>query len=183
MLNMFARSFSTIWWGLGRAAGLPCRGNLQVTFFEKPIFSSPIGKRLQKIKWDILRRNSKAIMYLSLFTCKLDGYCTLHCKEMWIYVFPEKELRGLSPNFHIHESLSNLHIPTFGPPMYFPYAAELADRSAEYINHPQKHECRNWDCSRAVPFPGNICFECSALFLCSMVIRPCCVVLAKSKTK
>ncbi len=23
----------------------------------------------------------------------------LHCKEIWIYVFPEKELRGLSPNF------------------------------------------------------------------------------------
>ncbi len=36
---------------------------------------------------------------------------------------------------------------------YFP-AAELADSSWEYINHLQKHECRNWDCSRAVPFLG-----------------------------
>ncbi len=26
----------------------------------------------------------------------------IHCKEIWIYVFSEKELRGLSPNFHIH---------------------------------------------------------------------------------
>jgi hypothetical protein len=25
---------------------------------------------------------------------------TLHCKEISIYVFPEKELRGFSPNFH-----------------------------------------------------------------------------------
>ncbi len=35
----------------------------------------------------------------------------LHCNENPIYVFPEKELRGLSPNFHIHVSVSDLHIP------------------------------------------------------------------------
>ncbi len=28
----------------------------------------------------------------------------LHCKEISIYVFPEKELRGLSPHFQIHVS-------------------------------------------------------------------------------
>ncbi len=27
-------------------------------------------------------------------------------------IFPEKELRGHSPNFHIHVSVSNLYIPT-----------------------------------------------------------------------
>jgi hypothetical protein len=27
-------------------------------------------------------------------------------------IFPEKELRGHSPNFHIHESVSDLYIPT-----------------------------------------------------------------------
>jgi hypothetical protein len=37
-----------------------------------------------------------------------SGY-TLHCKLISIYVFPEiKELRGLSPNFHIHVSVSDL---------------------------------------------------------------------------
>ncbi len=30
------------------------------------------------------------------------GCCRVHFKEISIYVFPEKELRGLSPNFHIH---------------------------------------------------------------------------------
>jgi hypothetical protein len=35
----------------------------------------------------------------------------MHCKEISIYVFPEKELRGLSPNFHIHVSVSDLYIP------------------------------------------------------------------------
>jgi hypothetical protein len=34
--------------------------------------------------------------------------CVLHCKEIWIYVFPEKELRGLSPNFYIYVSVSDL---------------------------------------------------------------------------
>ncbi len=38
-------------------------------------------------------------------------------------------------------------------PTYFP-AAEHADRSGEYINRPQKHEFRSWDCGRAFPFLG-----------------------------
>jgi hypothetical protein len=41
-----------------------------------------------------------------------------HCKEISIYVFPEKELRGLSPNFHIHVSVSDPYIPTIGPPIF-----------------------------------------------------------------
>jgi hypothetical protein len=47
---------------------------------------------------------------VSVDTC-LD---CLHCEQILIYVFPEKELRGLSPNFHIHVSVSDLYIPTFG---------------------------------------------------------------------
>ncbi len=31
-----------------------------------------------------------------------------------IYLFPEKELRSLSPNFHIHVSASDLYIPRIG---------------------------------------------------------------------
>ncbi len=31
-------------------------------------------------------------------------------------IFPEKEYRGLSPNFHIHVSVSKLYIPTTGLP-------------------------------------------------------------------
>jgi hypothetical protein len=40
------------------------------------------------------------------------------CKEDAISVFPEIKLRGLSPNFHIHESVSDLHIPTIGPTIF-----------------------------------------------------------------
>ncbi len=31
-------------------------------------------------------------------------------------IFPEKEYWGLSPNFHIHVSVSELHFPTMGLP-------------------------------------------------------------------
>jgi hypothetical protein len=31
-------------------------------------------------------------------------------------IFPEKEYRGLSPNFDIHVSVSKLYIPTMGLP-------------------------------------------------------------------
>ncbi len=47
-----------------------------------------------------------------------------------LYVFPEKKLRRLSPNFHIHLSASYLYIPRIG----LPYAAgKHVDRSWEYI--------------------------------------------------
>ncbi len=32
-------------------------------------------------------------------------------------IFTEKELRGHSPNFHIHVSMSDLYIPTIGQPI------------------------------------------------------------------
>ncbi len=44
--------------------------------------------------------------------CALSYFCfPPHCNEKTIYVFPEKELSGLSPNFHIHVSVSDLYIP------------------------------------------------------------------------
>ena len=38
-----------------------------------------------------------------------------HCNENTSYVYPEKELHGLSPNFHILVSVSDLYIPRIGP--------------------------------------------------------------------
>ncbi len=32
-------------------------------------------------------------------------------------IFPDKEFRGLSPNFHIHTSVSDLYIPIIGMPI------------------------------------------------------------------
>jgi hypothetical protein len=47
-------------------------------------------------------------------TCRLAK----HCKEISIYVFPEKELHGVSPNFHIYVSVSDQYIPRIGPPIF-----------------------------------------------------------------
>jgi hypothetical protein len=43
---------------------------------------------------------------------------TPHCNENPIYVFPEKELRGLSPNIHIYVSVTVLYIPRIGPHIF-----------------------------------------------------------------
>ncbi len=44
----------------------------------------------------------------------------IHCKDKipknFKQIFPEKEYRGLSPNFHIHVSVSELYIPMMGLP-------------------------------------------------------------------
>jgi hypothetical protein len=37
--------------------------------------------------------------------------------ENWKQIFPEKELRGQSPNFHIHVCVSDLYIPAIGLPI------------------------------------------------------------------
>ncbi len=63
-------------------------------------------------------------------------------------IFPEKEYRGLSPNYQIHVSVSELYIPTLGLPFL------LEDRSWEYINCSQTHGCGNWGWGRAIPRKG-----------------------------
>ncbi len=45
---------------------------------------------------------------------KLILYSTIYCKENPIYVFLFWELRGLSPNFHIPVSVSDLYISRIG---------------------------------------------------------------------
>jgi hypothetical protein len=60
----------------------------------------PVPTRLEiKIK---AIKPIKPIKFLLLFV--------LHCNENLIYVFPEKELRGLGPNLHFHVSVSALHV-------------------------------------------------------------------------
>ncbi len=42
----------------------------------------------------------------------------IHCNENPNYVFPERELRGLSPDFHIHVSVSDLYISWIVPHIF-----------------------------------------------------------------
>jgi hypothetical protein len=50
-------------------------------------------------------------------------------------------LFGLSTNFHIHESVSDLYIPA----MDLPILLQEVDWSWEYINGSQTHERGKWD--------------------------------------
>jgi hypothetical protein len=58
-------------------------------------------------------------------------------------MYPEKELRCLSPNFHIHVSVSDLYNTTFGH-LFSCSRRGRPNRGIQYINRSQKHECRNW---------------------------------------
>ncbi len=68
----------------------------------------------------------------------------IHCKVNPIYVFLFWELRGLSPNFHIHVSASDLYTPRIGP-----HTSLSQNRQTDPGNwyrmelNSQKDECRN----------------------------------------
>ncbi len=85
---------------------------------------------------------------------------TPHCNENPIYVFPEKELRGLSPNIHIYVSVTVLNIPRIGPHIFL-----QQNRQTDFgnIKIAHKHFLGN-------SFSWNICFEFSVLCLCSASI-------------
>ncbi len=72
--------------------------------------------------------------------CLFMQVSMVHCKENPIYVL--KKLRH-QPQFP-HSCFSERFIYSHDRFTYFP-AAEQADRSWEYIDRSQKHECRNWD--------------------------------------
>jgi hypothetical protein len=52
-------------------------------------------------------------------------FVPVHCNENPICVFLFWELRGLSPNFHIHVSVSDLYIPRIGPHIYLQNSRQI----------------------------------------------------------
>jgi hypothetical protein len=69
-----------------------------------------------------------------------------HNTENWKQIFPEKELRGLSPNFHIHVSVSDLYIPTIVMPILLQENMWTDPGNIYiYIYRSQTHECGNFD--------------------------------------
>ncbi len=89
------------------------------------IHYAPSPKALNFTGRLLLRRQISfpAFSYGSKFhsTTSPNAY-TIHCKEIWIYVFSEKELCGLSPNFHIHSCVCARSIYSHVRPTYFPQA-------------------------------------------------------------
>jgi hypothetical protein len=60
------------------------------------------------------------------------------------------ELRGLSPNSHIHVSVSDLYIPRIGPHI----SCSRKGRSIMGLYKSLTDTCGNWDFGRAMPFLG-----------------------------
>jgi hypothetical protein len=58
-------------------------------------------------------KNLYSLYYETLFC----DFAEVHCNEnpIYEYVFLFWEFRGLSPNFHIHVSVSDLYFPRIGP--------------------------------------------------------------------
>jgi hypothetical protein len=73
---------------------------------------------------------------------------------------PRNESAQLIPNFQINGSVSGLYTPTIGRPILL-----QVDRSWEYINRSQIHECGTWERGHAVSFLGihNLDLVCSVL--------------------
>jgi hypothetical protein len=60
--------------------------------------------------WELAKRIIIDINHSSAHTANTNT-------EIWKQLFPEKELCGHSPNFHIHASVSDLYIPTIDLPI------------------------------------------------------------------
>jgi len=61
--------------------------------------------------------------------------CILHCNENSIYIFLFWELRGLSPNFHIHVSVSHLYIPRISLHIFLQQQNKQINGGNIYIAH------------------------------------------------
>ncbi len=80
--------------------------------------------------------------------------CTiLHCNGNSVYIFLFWELCGLSPNFHIHVSVSDLYIPRILQ------QNRLTDTWIWKLGLRPRYS-----------FSGNICFKFSAFCLCSVAV-------------
>ncbi len=83
------------------------------------------------ITYDLIIPDSNVQFLYTYISRKLkepSSQIDVHCKEISIYVFPEKGLRGISPNFHIRVSVSDLYIPTIGPPIFL----QLQNRQTDF---------------------------------------------------
>ncbi len=91
----------------------------------------------------------------------------MHCTENSKQIFPESKLRSALSQF-LHSCICKRFIYSHDR-FRKRNTAKNADRSCEYINRFQIHECRNWERGRAVSFLGIFVthFRCSACCLCS----------------
>ncbi len=104
---------------------------------------------------------SRMLSWAQTYLCK-------HCNENTIYVFLFWELRGLSPNFHIHVSASDLYILRIGPPHI---SCSRVGRSILGIYKSQRYMNVEIGTVAAQFLFGNICLKFSVLVFCSAALK------------
>ncbi len=101
----------------------------------------------------------------------LSASVELHCNDNSVYIFLFWELRGLSPNFHIHVSVSDLYIPRIGPHISSSRKGRPIVGIYTVIRSHTDTDTWMWKLGLRprYSFSGNICFKFSAFCLCSVV--------------
>ncbi len=82
-------------------------------------------------------------------------------KKPFMYSF-FLELRGLSPNFHSHVSVSDLYILKIGPHISSRRIGRSTVGIYKYLT--DTHECGNWDWGSSLPFWGIFVSICRYWF-------------------
>jgi hypothetical protein len=110
----------------------------------------------------------RKITKLSEWPCEIiswmrRGWTALQRNSVYIFLF--WDLRGLSPNFHIHVSVSDLYIPRIGPHI----SSSRKDRPIVEIYN-SFTDTWMWKLGLSPRYytSGNICFKFSAFCLCSV---------------
>jgi hypothetical protein len=114
-----------------------------------------------KIKNKLTSQHNIAHMHMDISVhLPRHAFTGVHCKENLIYVFLFWELRGLSTNFHIHVSMSDLYIPRIGPHIFLQQNSQIDRGNIQIAPTHMNVENGLWlyNC-----FSGNICFEFSVL--------------------
>ncbi len=129
-------------WDRGKDALPPSSMTLKLAWQDHLSLLSNKVARIHHGEWD--RGTVQAWMILAP---TLQRHNTENSKQ----IFPEKELRCLSPNFQI--TVCERFIYSQDQSAYCA-AGKYKDRFWEYINRSQTHECGNRDWGRAISFLG-----------------------------
>ncbi len=106
------------------------------------------------------------------------GFFAVHCNGNSTYVFLFWELHGLSPNFHIHVSVSDLYIPKIDPHI----SSSRKDRPIVGIyNSLTDTWMYKLGLRPQYSFSGNICFKFLAFCLCSVGWRAGTTTLSRDR--
>ncbi len=94
---------------------LECQGWMVIPQNVKKVkITAPYCTMIEKKNFPHISGNSDRIGRKFIYEEGLPYTLQRQNAENLKQIFPEKEYRGLSPNFHIHVSVSKLYIPTMG---------------------------------------------------------------------